>query len=238
MLIHDDTSPNTYRFAMDVPPGGHTEVHPDGTATVYDRDNNPIQQVARPWAFDATSQPQKTWYTVDDNGDLIQHVEPTDNAVYPILADPTDTSLLKPRPGDPGFVGPVTPEQQQQARAKQAQETPPANDGLSDLLTAGITDQPPATETETSPTQGAEPAPGQQLGYDDWVANNYLGQDVGQDAPPQQTQDDNSGLSELLTAGITDQPPATETETSPTQGAEPAPGQQLGYDDWIANNYL
>ncbi|MFT4395597.1 hypothetical protein ACLTEW_11745, partial [Gordonia lacunae] len=47
------------------------------------------------------------------------------------------------------------------------------------LLTAGITDQPPATETETSPTQGAEPAPGQQLGYDDWIANNYLGQDVG-----------------------------------------------------------
>ncbi|OUC77239.1 hypothetical protein CA982_18600, partial [Gordonia lacunae] len=190
MLIHDETSPTSYRFAMTVPPGGHTEVNADGTATVYDRDGNPIQQVARPWAFDATGQPQKTWYTVDDNGDLIQHVEPAADARYPILADPPGDSTpasspvyLKPRPGDPGFVGPVTPEQQQQARAKQAQETPPANDGLSDLLTAGITDQPPATETETSPTQGAEPAPGQQLGYGDWVANNYLGQDVGQDAP-------------------------------------------------------
>ncbi|MFE0750389.1 hypothetical protein [Gordonia sp. NPDC058843] len=186
VLIHDETSPTSYRFAMTVPHGGHTEINPDGTATVYDRDGNAVQQVARPWAFDATGQAQETWYTVDDNGDLVQHVEPAADARYPILADPPGDGAppsnpvhLKPQPGDPGFIGPVTPEQQQQARAEQAKETPPANDGLSDLLTAGITDQTPATEPETSPTQGAEPAPGQQLGYDDWVANNYLGQDVG-----------------------------------------------------------
>ncbi|MCF8610085.1 hypothetical protein L5G28_07900 [Gordonia sp. HY285] len=94
VLIHDETSSNTYRFAMNVPPGGRTEVNPDGSATVYDKDGNAVRQIARPWAFDAAGRPQKTWYTVDENGDLIQHVEPADNALYPILADPTSVGLV------------------------------------------------------------------------------------------------------------------------------------------------
>ncbi|MDT0223842.1 hypothetical protein [Gordonia sp. AC31] len=165
VLIHDETSPTSYRFAMTVPPGGHTDVNPDGSATVYDRDGNPIQQVARPWAFDAAGQPQTTWYTVDDNGDLIQHVQPAADARYPILADPPGDSTpasnpvyLTPRPGDPGFIGPVTPEQQQQARTEQAKQTPPANDGPSELPTAGNTGPPPTT-TETSPVY-LTPQPG------------------------------------------------------------------------------
>ncbi|WP_131734383.1 hypothetical protein [Gordonia paraffinivorans] len=238
VLIHDETSPTTYRFAMNTPPGGHTEVNPDGSATVYDANGNPVSQVARPWAFDATGQPQKTWYTVDDNGNLVQHVEPATDARYPILADPTQTSHLIPQPGDAGFIGPVTPEQQAQARAEQAEQTPSTNEGLADLLTAPITAPPTTTGTEPSPDQGADPTPGQQLGYGDWVAHNYPGPDVGQDSPQQPQQDDNSGLSELLTAGITDQPSGPEPERSPTQGAEPAPGQQLTYNDWLANNYL
>ncbi|MEJ9079307.1 ribonuclease domain-containing protein [Gordonia malaquae] len=98
VLIHDESSPTTYRFAMNVPEGGYTKVNPDGSATVYDKDGNAIRQVARPWAFDAAGRPQKTWYTVDENGDLIQHVEPAENALYPILADPTDSP-------DPGRIG-------------------------------------------------------------------------------------------------------------------------------------
>ncbi|WP_232715352.1 hypothetical protein [Gordonia metallireducens] len=223
---------------MNVPPGGHTEVNPDGSATVYDRDGNPVSHVARPWAFDSRGQPQKTSYTGDENGDLIQHVEPAADARYPILADPTQTSHLIPQPGDAGFIGPVTSEQQAQARAEQAEQTPSTNEGLADLLTAPITDPPTTTGTEPSPTRGAEPTPGQQLSYGDWAANNYLGQDVGQDAPQQPPHGDKSGLSELLTAGITDQPSGPEPERSPTQGAEPAPGQQLSYNDWLANNYL
>ncbi|MCF8572146.1 hypothetical protein L5G32_17950 [Gordonia sp. HY002] len=86
--MHDESSPTTYRFAMNVPPGGHTKVNPDGSAIIYDKDGNAIRQVARPWAFDAAGRPQKTWYTVDENGDLIQHLEPADNAIFPILADP------------------------------------------------------------------------------------------------------------------------------------------------------
>lgn len=93
VLIHDETSPNTYRFTMDVPEGGYTKVNPDGSATVYDKDGNAIRQVHRPWAFDAAGRPQETWYEVDENGDLIQHVEPADNALYPILADPTQEEL-------------------------------------------------------------------------------------------------------------------------------------------------
>ncbi|WP_420038847.1 hypothetical protein [Gordonia sp. MP11Mi] len=77
---------------MNVPDGGHTKVNPDGSATVYDKDGNPIRSVARPWAFDAAGRPQKTWYTVDENGDLVQHIEPADNALFPILADPTEAT--------------------------------------------------------------------------------------------------------------------------------------------------
>jgi hypothetical protein len=90
VLIHDESSPTTYRFAMNVPEGGYTKVNSDGSATVYDKDGNAIRQVARPWAFDAAGRPQKTWYTVDENGDLIQHVEPAENALFPIVADPLD----------------------------------------------------------------------------------------------------------------------------------------------------
>ncbi|MCF8609010.1 hypothetical protein L5G28_02360 [Gordonia sp. HY285] len=73
---------------MNVPDGGYTKVNPDGSATIYDKDGNAVRQIAKPWAFDAAGRPQKTWYTVDENGDLIQHIEPADNALFPILADP------------------------------------------------------------------------------------------------------------------------------------------------------
>ncbi len=94
VLIHDESSPTTYRFAMNVPEGGYTKVNSDGSATVYDKDGNAVRQVARPWAFDAAGRPQKTWYTVDENGDLIQHVEPAENALFPILADPTSVGVV------------------------------------------------------------------------------------------------------------------------------------------------
>ncbi|WP_448222562.1 hypothetical protein [Gordonia iterans] len=89
VLIHDETSSHTYRFSMNVPDGGYTKINPDGSATVYDRNGRPVEKVARPWAFDSAGRPQKTWYEVDQNGDLVQHVEPAGNALYPILADPT-----------------------------------------------------------------------------------------------------------------------------------------------------
>ncbi|QTI69860.1 hypothetical protein [Gordonia polyisoprenivorans] len=117
VLINDPSSPKSYVFQEDVPPGGHIGVNPDGSATVYDATGKPVSQIAKPWAFDAAGRPQKTWYTVDENGDLVQHVEPAPNALYPILADPyvwngsewvwTDPSTLEVLPSisqTPGMV--------------------------------------------------------------------------------------------------------------------------------------
>ncbi|MFT4087259.1 MAG: hypothetical protein QM658_08870 [Gordonia sp. (in: high G+C Gram-positive bacteria)] len=78
---------------MNVPQGGHTQVNPDGSATVCDGEGKLLRRVARPWAYDRTGKPQKTWYEVGHNGDLIQHISPTANALFPILADPTDEEI-------------------------------------------------------------------------------------------------------------------------------------------------
>ncbi|WP_280985267.1 hypothetical protein [Gordonia effusa] len=37
MLINDHTSPKDYVFDVDVPPGGHIRINPDGSATVVAR---------------------------------------------------------------------------------------------------------------------------------------------------------------------------------------------------------
>jgi len=88
VLINDPTSPKTYTFDEHVPPGGHIRINPDGSVTVVDKDGNPVRQIDKPWAYDSLGRPQKTWYTVDSDGKLVQHVQPTDDALYPILADP------------------------------------------------------------------------------------------------------------------------------------------------------
>ncbi|MBY4571904.1 hypothetical protein ACN95_18065, partial [Gordonia sihwensis] len=71
-----------------MPPGGHIRINSDGSATVLDADGKVVKQIGRPWAFDAAGRPQKTWYEVDENGNLVLVVEPADNVLYPILADP------------------------------------------------------------------------------------------------------------------------------------------------------
>ncbi|MEH3154008.1 MAG: hypothetical protein PGN29_01200 [Gordonia paraffinivorans] len=88
MLINDPTSPREYVFHENIPPGGHIRINPNGSATIYNRNGEPVSQIAKPWAYDSLGQPQRTWYTVNDNGDLVQHVDPEPNALYPILADP------------------------------------------------------------------------------------------------------------------------------------------------------
>ncbi|WP_353108182.1 hypothetical protein [Gordonia sp. (in: high G+C Gram-positive bacteria)] len=105
VLIHDRTSPDRYVFDENVPPGGHIRINSDGSATVLDADGKVVKQIGRPWAFDAAGRPQKTWYEVDENGNLVQVVEPADNALYPILADPpgdTGGGLIAPTTGDNG----------------------------------------------------------------------------------------------------------------------------------------
>ncbi|MFV0634250.1 hypothetical protein [Demequina sp.] len=55
----------------------------DGILTV-------VGTVDAPWAIDANGERVNTWYTVGGN-ELVQHVNPTADAVYPITADPKIT---------------------------------------------------------------------------------------------------------------------------------------------------
>lgn len=91
-LIHDETSSHEAEIPVDVPPGGHMSVNPDGTVTVFDADGNPVSVVAAPWAYDANGNPVPTDYEVRD-GHLIQKVYADEATAYPILADPPEDKI-------------------------------------------------------------------------------------------------------------------------------------------------
>ncbi|MFD4785461.1 hypothetical protein ACFWNH_31065 [Rhodococcus qingshengii] len=94
-LIHDATSSHEAEIPVDVPPGGHMSVNPDGSVTVFDADGNPVSVVAAPWAYDADGNPVPTDYEVRD-GRLIQRVYADEATVYPILADPPEKKAKAP----------------------------------------------------------------------------------------------------------------------------------------------
>ncbi|MCS4255841.1 hypothetical protein M2405_004144 [Rhodococcus erythropolis] len=94
-LIHDATSSHEAEIPVDVPPGGHMNVNPDGSVTVFDADGNPVSVVAAPWAYDANGNPVPTDYEVRD-GSLIQKVYADEATAYPILADPPDKKVKAP----------------------------------------------------------------------------------------------------------------------------------------------
>ncbi|YCN55391.1 hypothetical protein AB9M10_26780 [Rhodococcus erythropolis] len=88
-LIHDQASLHESVIPVTVPPGGHMSVNPDGTATVFDADGNPVSTIDAPWAYDANGTPIPTHYEIRD-GQLVQVVDTAgiENILYPILADP------------------------------------------------------------------------------------------------------------------------------------------------------
>ncbi|MGR6520102.1 hypothetical protein ACU5JM_00435 (plasmid) [Rhodococcus erythropolis] len=94
-LIHDNTSSHEAEIPVDVPPGGHMNVNPDGSVTVFDADGNPVSVVAAPWAYDANGNPVPTDYEVRD-GRLIQKVYADEATAYPILADPPAKKVKAP----------------------------------------------------------------------------------------------------------------------------------------------
>src|SRR5699024_10756043 len=80
-----------------VPDGGRTVVDEDGSARVVDGDGNTVTRITAPWAYDALGRPVDTWYTVSPDGtELVQHIEPDPDAVYPILADPEEIGVCLP----------------------------------------------------------------------------------------------------------------------------------------------
>src|SRR5699024_1807552 len=88
-LMADEDSERMHRFDQPVPEGGRIEVLDDGSAVILDADGAVVATVAPPWAFDAQGRPVRTWYTVSQDGQaLIQHVEPGEDAIFPIIADP------------------------------------------------------------------------------------------------------------------------------------------------------
>ncbi|QEX10701.1 hypothetical protein F6X56_13735 [Rhodococcus erythropolis] len=94
-LIHDNTSSHEAEIPVDVPPGGHMNVNPDGSVGVFDADGNPVSVVAAPWAYDANGNPVPTDYEVRD-GHLIQKVYADEATAYPILADPPEKKAKAP----------------------------------------------------------------------------------------------------------------------------------------------
>lgn len=93
-MLTSPESDRVQRFALDVPEGGRAYVRDDGGVDVVDADGRVVRQVDRPWAFDAAGRPVATHYEVDpDSGDLVQVVEPSDDAVYPIVADPKTSEI-------------------------------------------------------------------------------------------------------------------------------------------------
>ncbi|SIR98013.1 hypothetical protein SAMN05445060_1929 [Williamsia sterculiae] len=165
VLINDPTSPREYVFHENVPPGGHISTNPDGSATIYDRNGNPVEQIGRPWAYDSLGRAQRTWYTVDDNGDLVQHVDPAPNALYPILADP---------PGDSPGAGSAraADEASMDAYDREFGETAPANPSPANFRQADEQSMDDY-DTEFSGTAPSNPSPADFRQADEQSMDDY-----------------------------------------------------------------
>ncbi|MBE7157826.1 MAG: hypothetical protein INR62_05230, partial [Rhodospirillales bacterium] len=247
VLINDPSSPKSYVFHEDVPPGGHIGVNPDGSATVYDATGKPVSQIAKPWAFDAAGRPQKTWYTVDENGDLVQHVEPAPNALYPILADPlnggenpitgrsiTATPLANGQEAvegegagtavvgnpDPGY-SPYQPTQD--SMLPNSQTTVDQGNGTTNVSSTDSSGQMTTTNVSTAQANQMQ---AQAQADNERAAQSPSAPDGGSDS-------DDEGLRSLLAPWGEPQDVAPR---GPTQGLQPAPGQERSYGDWVQNN--
>ncbi|MFI9508393.1 hypothetical protein [Nocardia sp. NPDC052566] len=87
ILMTDPSAPREYRFPQEVPPGGQLRKNPDGSVDVLDADGTVMSHTNPPWAYDALGRPVRTHYEVDGDT-IVQHIEPDENNVFPILADP------------------------------------------------------------------------------------------------------------------------------------------------------
>lgn len=85
-VINSASSPHTFTYALDVPSSAVLELQDDGSVQIRDGENW-LGGVAPPWATDAAGVVLDTHYEVDGH-QLIQEVEPTLDAAYPIVADP------------------------------------------------------------------------------------------------------------------------------------------------------
>jgi hypothetical protein len=218
ILLEGPDSPREHSFDMDVPAGGQMVKNPDGSVDVLDADGNIVEHVKAPWAFDALGRPVETYYEVDnDNGKLVQVVDPDRTSVLPILADPDKQKSEPLKPSDPGFHGPVLAEDAQaQKEAREAE---------------GYVPTPGEAQDPRFPDGPPEPDPEQQRRDNNNLSiaanSNQNPADVPQDPAPTPTPqpapytpeqiDDNNDLS---IAANSNQNPADTDSASGTSAAD------------------
>jgi hypothetical protein len=106
ITAQDSQAPDAYQFTLSMPAGAHAVLNRAGGVDVIDPHGQVSQALAAPWAYDAAGNPVPTYFTVQGST-LTQHIQPSANSLYPILADPAAASSPAPKVGDPGYQGEV-----------------------------------------------------------------------------------------------------------------------------------
>jgi len=86
-VLETADAPREYAYAFDLADDDQMELMEDGSVEIFGLDGNAYASIAPPWAKDANGASVPTWYEL--NGTVVvQHVDPSETAVYPIVADP------------------------------------------------------------------------------------------------------------------------------------------------------
>ncbi|MBS4104143.1 hypothetical protein [Tsukamurella paurometabola] len=92
ILMKNQDAPKQYRFPLNTPEGGRSVKNDDGSISVFDRNGEQVGQFNAPWAYDANGKEVPTWYDIEGD-EMVQHIEPGPDNVYPIIADPLWDSI-------------------------------------------------------------------------------------------------------------------------------------------------
>lgn len=88
-ITNSNSNIYTYDFLADVEGGGKYYLESNGSATLKTLSGETVVNVLQPWAKDSTNKALKTWYSVENSGNILrQHVDLTE-ANFPVIADPT-----------------------------------------------------------------------------------------------------------------------------------------------------
>ncbi len=88
VTLQNAEAPTDIPSQVDVSSGGTLVPQPDGSVQVVAADGTLLGDFASPWAIDATGNPVATWFTISGGGELAQHVEVTEDTVFPVVVDP------------------------------------------------------------------------------------------------------------------------------------------------------
>ncbi|MBP3976511.1 DUF2599 domain-containing protein [Microbacterium sp. BLY] len=87
-VLNDADAPTSYRYTFDLNAGTRLVLDKqDGSIVAMSSEGVPEFFVAAPWASDANGEPVPTSYTVEGDA-LIQHVQVSSSAAFPVVADP------------------------------------------------------------------------------------------------------------------------------------------------------